>query len=281
MRVAVVTDSAADLPPAEVARAGLHVVPLVVTFGTESYRDGLDLSPQEFWRIAAGRPPTTAAPSPAAFAQAHRAAVDDGATEIVAVHVSSEVSSVFQQSREAARAAAVPVHVVDSRQVGAGQALVVREALRAAGEGRAANDVADAAAQAAGRVQVLALVESIEFLRRGGRVGMLKAAFSDLLRVRPILTLDDGRPTLVAKPRTRTRAIQEIVRRLEGVPGVASAIVAHAMAPDAETVVEMVRQAVGVPVTVTVMGAATGAHLGPGAVAVAVLTAGPRQQGHR
>jgi DegV family protein with EDD domain len=270
--VAVVTDSAADLSIADATSLGVQVVPLVVTFGTDSYRDGLDLAPQEFWRLAAARHPTTAAPSPAAFAEAYRRAAEDGAVAAVAVHVSGEVSSVLQQATDAARDAPLPVRVIDSRQVGPGQALVVQEASRAAAEGRDAAGVAAAAEATAGLVRVLALVESIEFLRRGGRVGVVKAVVSDLLRVRPVLTMDHGRPALVAKARTRARALEEVLRRLAAPGGVAVAgRVAHALAPDAEAVVARTREALGVPISVTVMGAATGSHLGPGAVAVAVL----------
>jgi DegV family protein with EDD domain len=267
--VAVVTDSAADLP-AELAReAGITVVPLVVTFGDRSFADGRDLGPEEFWRLGASTYPTTASPSPAAFAAEYAALVERGREGAVSVHLSSELSSVLHNARAAASEAALPVRVLDSRSVGVGLALVVLEAARVARSGATAEEVAAGAEDAAHRVELYAALDTVEFLRRGGRVGTARALLSDLLRIRPVLTLRDGVPTLVAKARTSSRAMEEAVARAAG-PAVASAV-GHALAPDADRVAAQLEEACGVRPHVFRLGAATGSHLGPGAVAVAVL----------
>jgi DegV family protein with EDD domain len=278
--VAVVIDSGADLPPDLASSHRIVVIPLLIAFGNESFRDGVDLPPAAFWERLAGRRgrdavPSTASPPPEAFANAYRRAADGGADAVVSVHLSSELSSTADHARSGAREAGVPVpvQVVDSRLVGVGLGLVALHAARAASDGDGPERVAGAAKDAAGRVELSAALETVELLRRGGRVGPVRAALSDALRIRPVLTMRDGSPELVAKCRTRARALDHLVSRASG-PAAAAAVTVGGPASQAGDLADRVAEACGVRPFVSPMGAAIGAHLGPGAIGVAVLRPG-------
>lgn len=277
MPVAVVTDSGADLPPDLASSHRIVVVPLLVAFGDESFHDGVDLPPAAFWERLAGRRgrdalPSTASPPPGAFADAYRSAAERGDDAVVSVHLTSELSSTAEHARSGAREPSipVPVHVVDSRLVGVGLGLVVLHAARVASGGGGPERVAGAAQDAAGRVELSAALETVELLRRGGRVGLVRGALSDALRVRPILTMRDGAPELVAKCRTRARALDHLVARAAG-PAAAAAVTVGGPVSLARDLADRVAEACGVRPFVSPMGAAIGAHLGPGAIGVAVL----------
>ncbi|MGH2684209.1 MAG: DegV family protein [Actinomycetota bacterium] len=269
-RVAVVADSACDLPPEVAATEGIALVPLTVAFGATSFLDGVELSPDAFWeRVDRGdEHPTTASPSPRALIEAW-AAAGGGGEAVVSVHLSSKLSRTVETARAAAPEADVPVEVVDSRSVSMGQGLVAMAAARAASLDAGPAEVAGAARDAATRLTVGAILETVEFLRRGGRVGRAKAAMSDLLRIRPILALEEGEPVLAGRARTRRRAVDDV---LEGVAGPAeAAAVFHARAPDADEVARRVREATSVEPLVGPIGPVTGSHLGPGALGIAVI----------
>lgn len=271
--VAVVTDSASDLhePPTD-----LSIVPLTVAFGTEAMLDGVDLSAEAFWdRVdASDEIPTTASPPPEAFARAYASAAATGAEAVVSVHVSAELSRTVASAQSAAADAPVPVHVVDTRSVSLGEGLVALAALDRARAGRDGHAVAAAAREAAVRLEVYAFLETVDFLQRGGRVGRARAAISDLLRIRPILTLDGGEPALAARARTRGRAIEEILTRA-GADATVTGVL-HARAPEAEAVARRLGAATGTTPIVSLVGSVTGSHLGPGCLGVALL----RPPGH-
>jgi DegV family protein with EDD domain len=270
--VAVVTDSAADLPADLARERGVSVVPLIVTFGEESFTDGVQLTAEGFWdrmERRGGLVPTTASPAPGILAEAYQRAADAGASGVVSIHLAGSVSSTAGTATAVGSKAPLPVRAVDSRMVGAGLGLVALAAASAARDGGSIEEVERAAREAMPRVELFAVLESVDLLRRGGRVGATKAIMSDLLRVRPVLSMADGAPTLVAKARTRSKAVDELLRRLDG-PAVLAGL-SHGRASDAEDVAGRISQACGVEPFVTLMGAALGAHLGPGALGVAVL----------
>ncbi len=269
-RVAVVADSACDLPGEVAAAEGIVLVPLTVAFGATSFLDGVDLSPDAFWdRVEDDQEhPTTASPSPGALMDAWTRAAR-GAAGVVSVHLSSKLSRTFDTARAAAAESGVPVEVIDSRSVSMGQGLVALAAARAAELGGGPAEVGDAARAASRRLTVGAILETVEFLRRGGRVGRTKAAMSELLRIRPVLALEDGEPVLAGRARTRRRAIAEVLERAHG-PAEAAAVF-HARAPDADEAVRLVRAATSVEPLVGPIGPVTGSHLGPGALGIALM----------
>ena len=267
MTVAVVADSACDLPPGE----GITIVPLLVAFGDQSYLDRVEIEPERFWTLLAERPdfPTTSSPGPAAFADAYRRAAAGGAEGVVSVHVSARLSRTVESARRAAEESDALVEVVDTRSVSLGQGLVARAASRAAAGGASTREVAEAARAAARGVTLVAVLDTVDHLRRGGRLGRARAALSDLLRIRPVLTLEDGEPTLVSRARTRGRALGEMLRLVAG-PAVEAAVL-HSGAPEVEEVAAEVERACGVTPLICAIGAVTGSHLGPRALGVAVL----------
>ena len=265
----VVADSACDLPPDRVSAGSIVVVPLTVAFGTESFLDGVELRPEDFWARAEAELPTTASPPPQVFAEAYERAAREGADGVVSLHVSGELSRTVESARRAAGEASIPVEVVDTRSVSLGEGLVVLVAAEAARSGMGVREVAAAARSAAGRLSVAVVLETVEFLKRGGRVGRARAALSELLRIRPVLSLDGGEPVLAARARTRARALDAL---LGMTPRPAeSAAVLHSGAPEADEMARRVEETCGVRPLVSLIGAVTGSHLGPGALGVAVL----------
>lgn len=269
MTVAVVTDSACDLPPE--AAEGIAVVPLHVAFGGETYRDREELSAEEFWARMdeGGGLPTTSSPGPDAFLEAYARAAEEGAAGIVSVHLSERLSRAIQSARAAAERGPVPIEVVDTRSVSLGQGLVARAAHRAAADGADLAAAAGAAREAATRLEVVAMLDGVDHLRRGGRVGRAKAALSGLLRIRPVLGMEEGEPALVGRPRTRSRGVEDLLARARG-PALATGVL-HSGAPESEDLAERVEEATGSRPLLSLVGAVTGTHLGPRALGVAVL----------
>jgi DegV family protein with EDD domain len=267
--VAVVTDSACDLPADVSERHGIHIVPLTVVFGTRSYLDRVDLQPEEFWSKAAETFPTTASPPPQAFLDAYERAAAEGASGVVSVHLSAELSRTAVSAGQASALASIPVEVVDSRSVSLGQGLVAVAAADAARTGMDVREVAAAARSAATRLTVAVVLETVEFLKRGGRVGRARAALSELLRIRPVLSLDGGEPILAARARTRVRALDALLGMLPGEADAAALF--HSGAAEAEVVAGRVEETCGIRPLMALIGPVTGSHLGPGALGVAVL----------
>ncbi len=269
MTVAVVTDSAADLPNTLARSLNVRVVPLTVSFGDASFLDGVDLTAEAFWARLETDPafPTTAAPPPAALLAAYREAAEAGAEAVVSVHLSGELSRTVESARAAAADAPVPVEVVDSRGVSLGEGLVALAAARAAARGLGLPDVSRVAASAPARTRMFAMLDAVESVGRGGRFVTPNAP--EQLRIRPVLTLVDGRPELLSRARTRSRAIAEVLARIAG-PAEAAAVI-HSGAPELAAVASAVRETTGAEPVEAVIGAAMGAHMGPRALGVVVM----------
>ncbi len=273
--VGVVTDSTADLPMDLADDIGLRVVPMSVSFRDETFISRVTISDDEFYaRLAeATQLPTTAQPSPAWFEEAYADCVDDGLEACVSLHVSRELSGTVAAARRAAEDAGLEVHVVDSRQVGGGLALMALAAQRVASEGGSVPEVVAAAERARDGLVNGVVVDTLENLRKGGRVSGAQALVGNMLRVKPILTVRDGRIEPIGRARTIRRGLDEltdlVVDRLDGQP--ADVIVTHALAPErAEQLWERLRDRVHVASELTtVFGPVLGTHTGQGAVAVA------------
>ncbi len=278
-RVAVVTDSTASMPARLVEAAGIVVVPLDVIVDGVPHREGLDISTAQIVSaLRSGAVVRTAHPGPEAFARAYARVAARGATEIVSVHLSGELSGTVTSAQIAAQSAAVPVHVVDSRTVGMGLGFAaLRAASVGSGDGAA---VARAAADRAARTTVRFAVETLEFLRAGGRLGPLAATLGTVLGLRPVLAVRDGRLDVAEKVRTSARArdrvvelaVADTVRR-----GRVEMAVHHLGDPtQAMAVADRLRAACGSrlgAVHVAEISAVVGAHAGPGLLAVVVADA--------
>lgn len=279
-RTAVVTDSTAHLSVQETTPLGITVVPLEVIIAGRAGRDGSDVSPQQVaTALAAWEPVSTSRPAPARFLAAYEAARQQGASQVVSIHLSGELSGTVDAARIAAREASIPVTVVDTRQIGLGFGFAVLAAGREAQAGRSADEVAATALRVAAGSSVMFYVDNLEYLRRGGRIGAASAFLGGVLAVKPLLDVVNGRIEPLEKVRTTARAIARLeqiaVERAGDRP--VSLGVHHLAAPQrAEQVLASLSRRLpdARPVLLRELDAVIGAHVGPGVVAVVVAPAG-------
>ena len=277
-RVAIVTDSTSDLGPLA-AGAGVEVVPLTIRFGSEEYRDGVDLTEDEFYRKLqeSASTPITAQPTPALFAQTYRRLLDGGASHIVSLHLPDTLSGTINSAAIAAREIKPEaITVVDTRTASAGLGMLALDAAARAAAGEAPGAIAAAIRDEAARLRFYATIPSLTFLARGGRIGHLSGLVGNVLKIVPILTIEDGRIKEVAKVRTFARAVDRIVEMVleqtAGKTGVRFALI-HSLAPAlAKDVADRITAAV-TPASLIVcpVGPTVGTHAGPGAVGVFFL----------
>ena len=278
--VAVVTDSTADLPRDLVEELGLRVVPLSVTFGDETFISGVTLQPEDFYRRLAASPrmPTTSQPSPAWFDEAYADAADDGHRAIVSVHCSAALSGTVSLARDRAKDAQLPVEVIDTKLVGGALGLATLAAHRAAARGATVAEVVHSVDRVRQRAVGLLVVDTLEYLKRGGRLTGAQAAVGTALKVKPILHLTpDGRVEVHERTRTWTKAMDRVTDLVAEVAagGSVDAMVVHALAP--ERAAEMWdRLSSRVEVAErheALVGPIVGTHVGPGAIGVAATPA--------
>ena len=277
-RVAIVTDSSASLPDGVAEELGVVVVPLQVVIGATSYDEDDASTAMVAEALRSFTPVSTSRPTPAAMAEVYEAAAAGGAEAIVSIHLSRELSGTFDSAEVAARDASVPVLAVDGRQVGHATGYAVMSAARVAAAGGSAEEVAAAARARADASTSLFYVDTLEYLRRGGRVGAAAALIGGALAVKPLLGLDDGRIVSLEKVRTAGKALARLedlaVASADGAK--VEATVAHLASPDrAEQLGARLSDRLDLvtPVRIAELGAVLGAHVGPGMVSVCVAPA--------
>lgn len=288
MRVALVTDSTASLSDATVADRGVRVVPLEVVIGDTAHEEGSEAaSPGRLAAALRGRRPvSTSRPGPETVLEVYEQLASEGHVAVVSVHISGELSGTVESARLAARRASVPVHLVDTRQVGMGTGYAVLAAADVLDGGGTAEEAAEVARARGEATTSLFYVDTLEHLRRGGRVGAAAALVGSALAVKPILRLTDGRVGDFEKVRTAGRALQRLetlaveAAEAAGVP--VDVAVAHLEAPErAQGLVSglagrLGEQLEGREVALVQIGAVLGAHVGPGMVAVVVAPRPPQ-----
>ncbi|MFJ5293975.1 MULTISPECIES: DegV family protein [unclassified Streptomyces] len=274
--VAIVTDSTAYLPQQTLARHNITAVPLTVVLGDRALEDGTETSARALaLALQKRRSVTTSRPSPEVFATAYRAAADAGASEIVSLHLSSEFSGTYDAAVLAARDAPVPVRVVDTGMVAMALGFCALSAAETAGSGGTLDEAVAAAEKCAGGMSAYFYVDTLDYLRRGGRIGAAQALLGSALAVKPLLQLDGGRIEMLEKVRTATKAIarlEEIAADRAG-DGQVDIAVHHLAAPErAAALADRLRERVPglVDLHVSEVGAVIGAHTGPGLLAVVV-----------
>ncbi len=274
MPVYIVTDSTADIPREIVDQYGITVVPLTITFGAESFRDGQDLTTDEFYRRlqATKQLPQTGQPPPALFQHAYEHLVSRG--EVVSVHLSHKFSGTIETARNAARdVSAGKITVVDSGLTSMALGLCVIAAAKKAQAGGTRDECAAAAESVARRIKLLVTFETLDYLRRGGRIGRASAFVGGLLKLKPILTVKDGEAHPVARVRSRQKALDELFDLAMETKDVEDAVVLHTTTPEeAETLAQRVKAACpDVSLIVGRFGPALGVHGGPGMIGLAVV----------
>jgi len=279
--VALVTDSTALLPAEVVGQRGIAVVPLQVVIGAKSYDEGVDAEATPETIAVALRdwtPVSTSRPTPAMFLEAYERAAAAGAEEVLSIHLSGEVSGTFESAQLAARDAPIPVHAVDTRQLGMAVGFAVLTAADVLDDGGSCEKAAGAALARADAATSLFYVDTLEYLRRGGRIGAAAALLGSALSVKPLLKIVDGRIGRFEKVRTAGRALSRLEELAVAAAGErdVDVAVAHLASPDrAEALAEnlgrrLAAQLEDRAVSVGEVGAVIGAHVGPGMVAVVV-----------
>ena len=274
-RVAVITDSTAYLPNDLASSHGITVVPVQVVVSGQPYDEGTGITPHDVavalreWGVV-----TTSRPSPERFAAAYLAAAEAGATAVVSAHLSGEMSGTYDSAVLASKDAPIPVTVIDTRSVAMAMGFAVLSGATAAMAGADAEAVADVIRRRASTGSALFYVDTLDYLRRGGRIGAAQALLGQALAVKPILELVDGRVTPLEKVRTTSKALarlEELV--IERAAGRPCDIAVHHLdaVARAETLAgHLVARMSDSRVLVSEVGAVVGAHVGPGMVAVAV-----------
>jgi len=280
MPVAIVTDSTASLPPELAVERGIVVVPLQVVIGATVYDEGADGATPELVAAALKewRPVSTSRPGPAMLLEVYEQAAREGATEIVSVHLSGDMSGTFESAQLAARDASVRVIPVDSRQVGVATGYAALAAADVVAAGGSADEAAQAARDRAAASSSLFYVDTLEYLRRGGRIGAAAALLGGALAVKPLLQIEDGKVASLERVRTSTRALARLeelaVQRAGDAP--VDVCVAHLANPDRagqlteNLATRLEANLEGREVWCGELGAVLGAHVGPGMIAVCV-----------
>ncbi|MEW1755588.1 DegV family protein [Streptomyces cyaneofuscatus] len=274
--VAIVTDSTAYLPRRTMERHGITAVPLTVVLGDQALEEGTEISARSLALALQKRHSvTTSRPSPEVFAATYRAAADGGADAVVSLHLSAEFSGTYDAALLAAKDAPIPVRVVDTGMVAMALGFCALAAAESAEAGGSPDEIVAAAEKRAAGTSAYFYVDTLDYLRRGGRIGTAQALLGSALAVKPILQLDGGRIEMLEKVRTASKAIarlEEIVAERAGQAAVDIAV-HHLAAPErAERLAERLRERVPrlADLHVSEVGAVIGAHTGPGLLGVVI-----------
>jgi DegV family protein with EDD domain len=272
--VAVVTDSTADIPPERAESLSIGVVPALLTIDGETYRDGEGMTRRELYHRLPelSQTPKTASPSPHYFSQAYEEALTAGARSVVSLHLSAKLSGIFNAASQAAASFEERVRVIDSRQVSMGLGFQVLETAAAALEGKGLDEVSTVARRARDRSCLTAMIDTLEYLRRSGRVSWLQAGVGDLLRMKLLVEIADGSIQLVGRVRTRKRAHERLMDIARAMRPFSHFAVLHTAAE--EQAAELADRLADCSPTAPLIVEATtviGAHVGPHAVGFAGL----------
>lgn len=271
MAIKIVTDSTCDLPTEIVKEHGISVIPMYINFGEQGYKDGIEITRQEFYeRLPSSDPfPTTAAPGVDKFKEVYTRLTEEGADEILSIHVSASLSAVMDVAQTAAREFSdIPVTVYDSNQLSLGTGYQVLAAAQAASEGMPMADILTMLADQSSRTYVFAALDTLEYLKRGGRMNAFMANIGSMLQVKPILTMHAGTPG-AERVRTKERSIKRLIEMVADLGPIDKVALVHTNAQDEAA--DLWQKAShlfteqGMPLSIDVT-PVLGAHLGPGAV---------------
>ncbi len=280
MVVRIVTDSTADLPTEVASELGITVVPLTVFFGEEAYLDGVELDNAGFYqKLAASKDlPRTSQPSPAAFQEAYQRLIDEGASAILSIHLSSKLSGTYQ-SACTARATLlegmsnVSIEIIDSLSISVGMNYAIQQAARQARDGKSLAEVAAAVEDLLKRTQILAVLDTLEYVRRGGRIGGARAMLGNMLSFKPIVSLKEGEVVPVEQPRTRNKAYARIAQMLGEMGPVELVSIAESNEEVGQQLSAAIREVYSGDLPIYRLGAVLGTHTGPGTAAIALVKA--------
>jgi DegV family protein with EDD domain len=276
--VRIVTDSSCDLPAELADELGIEIVPLTIRFGDEEFIDREELTTAEFWTRCVGSStlPETAAPAPGQFEAAYRRLATDGATGILVVSLSSALSATMQSAELAARSLGedesldVDIRVVDSRTVTIGLGTIAMACARAAIDGASIDEVEAQARLLVDRTRVFGALDTLDNLKKGGRIGNAKALLATALSIKPIIEVSDGVVEQAGKQRTRSKALAHLIDQVKQYDGrMENLAVMHADCSDVDMFVDMLRAHYDGEIVVGEIGPVIGTHGGRGTIGVA------------
>jgi DegV family protein with EDD domain len=276
MTVRIVTDSTCDLPAETIARYGIHVIPLYINVGNQGYLDGIDISRGEFYTRLPFFPthPSTAVPSTERFIAAYHALADEGASEVLSIHISTTLSGVLNVASVSAQETTYThVTVFDSRQLSLGTGFLVETAAKMAAVGNSIAEILHTLNEQVKRIRVFAALDTLEFLKRSGRMNRYLAGLATLLQIKPIMTMHDGKPGS-ERVRTQDRALKRVVEMLAEAGPMERVAMVHTHASQ-EILAQLHSMAAHLlplgPILTVDITPVIGAHIGPGAVGFAVV----------
>ncbi|MFQ5860834.1 MAG: DegV family protein [Dehalococcoidia bacterium] len=278
MAVQVVTDSTADLPPEEVRRWGIIVVPLNIHFDTEVYRDGLDITPDAFYQrlVSSPRLPTTSQPSAGDFLEVYQRLLAEG-YEVVSIHISSKLSGTLNSALAARQQIGpdCPVEIMDALQASVGLGLAALAAARAVQAGASRKETVEEVNRALPYIHFFGLLDTLEYLQKGGRIGKAQAFLGALLKIKPLLAIRDGEVHPLERVRTREKALARMVAVVRELAPVQELAVCYTTAPqEAEELRQRLSDLLPAEqILMSRIGPVVGTHCGPGAVGVGVRSA--------
>lgn len=273
MTVRIVTDSACDLSDAELEEWGIGMVPLSIRFGDEEFVDRTELSTDEFYRRLGESEhlPETSAPAPGAFAAMFNKMAAEGASAVVCINLSEALSATIQSARTAAGSddVEIDVRVINSKSVTGGLGSIVLACAKAGRDGASVDDVVALAEDMSGRTRVYATLDTLENLKKGGRIGGAQAAFGAMLSIKPLLDLSSGEVVAAGKQRTRKRSLAWVKEQLANAGEVENLAILHANATDYNDFMSSLSDIPSVATARTnIIGAVIGTHGGPGIIGI-------------
>lgn len=273
MSIRIVTDSACDLPQQLVDQHRITIVPLSIRFGDKEYIDRKDLTKEQFWQMCSSSPvlPETAAPSPGQFEVEFRRLKQEGATGIVVVSLSSDLSATMQSAELAARAVAsdIDVRIVDSRSASIGEGITAVACAKKAAAGAGIDEVVALGKQLAEKSKVWGALDTLENLKKGGRIGGAKAMLASALSIKPIIEVRGGKVEEGGKQRTRSKALAFLVEKVRNAGPIENLSVLQAQCDDLDVLVDELRKVYSGEIIVGDIGPVIGAHTGAGTIGVA------------
>ncbi|MCR4430137.1 MAG: DegV family protein [Tepidanaerobacteraceae bacterium] len=272
-RISIVTDSTADLPPQLLAKYDITTVPLKIYFGDEEYREGVDITPDEFYQKLRSSPhhPRTSQPSPVEFAACYET-LSQKSDRIISIHLSSKLSGTYQSAVLARDMVKIPVDVVDSKGASMMIGFAVLEAAKAAKEGINREGILEKIFDVVSSLRVYFVVDTLDWLQRGGRIGKASAFLGNLLNIKPMLTISDGLVTPVEKIRGKSRVMDKLLEKVSADtnkgPYTGTVLHAGCMA-EAERYKEVLEKHFDFKeLTISAIGAVIGTYTGPGTIGI-------------
>src|SRR6266571_1359854 len=280
MTMRLVTDSTADIPRDQAQAAGITVVPLTVFFGDEAYLDGVDLDNASFYsKLQASKElPRTSQPSPASFQEAYINLINDGADAILSVHLSSKLSGTYQSACTARdtlpdTVKKIPIEIIDSINISIAMSRSIMRAAQEVKEGLGLPEIKAHLLDELARTRILAVLDTLEYVRRGGRIGAARAMLGNMLSVKPIISLKDGEVVGLEQPRTRNKAYTRVAQIIGDMAPVEAISIAESDEQVGQQLALALKATYQGEVPRYKLGAVLGTHTGPGTAAVAVVRA--------